>query len=499
MCFAKRFFSLAAIAWLAFQSSAGIAADGQDGSPSLNTAIWQAAKRTEGWLRDNRCASVAVLKFDTYAKGDQRTRHDLGPIHINLARRLERGLIVVQRPKDMNGQPQSEIVVALDANATAAETRGADLNTAPGRRALSSATYRPAWGTGSLQPDALVTGMLRFDESGSHRAVLIVLGFLRQSPDDVVKVGEFSADLAVQDLIDTGRSFSTRGVFDGGKVEVVGESNSKPVTLPASSSATVSPSLEQALALAAVQAQTEPNNSPLVSPRQPIRLRIFYGDREQPLETVGGEIVVPEPAEGTPIHIRVERQGTDKPRLGIVLKVNGENSFGREREPDFKCTKWIMEPQLDRFAIRGFQLNNTEQVTFRVAGREESRRVESQFGTDVGTISLTVFGEQGTTAPQIEPTQLVQGTKPIPPLPKAVDPNNTRPLDLMAIAEGAMPSAPSRDRVTCQLALRQTSGATRGLIQGGDSKVVQVESTIFTANPLPLMSATVRYYRKQLP
>ena len=470
-------------------------AQAAEDTPSLNTAIWQASKACEAWLRGENCHSVAVLRFDTYWKGDQHTRHDQGPIHVNLARRFEKGLIVVQRARDSGGQPQTEILVALDANRVAATIPGADLNSTSGRHALLTGSFIPAWGTAEFQPDAFITGLLRFDSLNTNNVSVIVMGFTRKLPEMVVKLGEFPADLAIQDLIDTGRSFTTRGLPYAPQPQSI---NQPKPTLPTEASHPIVPpvSLEQLLIVNSVQARTNPADSPLLARDQPVRLRIFYGNHEQQLTLKNGEVMVPEPLDGQQVRFVVERQGPEKRRLGIVLKINGENSYAQERDPDSQCTKWIMEPEGKTLSIDGFQITPDRRLAFRIAGRQESKNIESQFGTQVGTISLTVFGELGESVPMIRAEQFVQGTKPVPRLPESLDPNNTRPLDLLAIAEGDLPTQPAKDRIRCQVALRQASGATRGLIQGGQSQNIHVDKTTFNASLLPLMSGTVRYYRK---
>lgn len=76
--------------------------------------------------------------------------------------------------------------------------------------------------------------------------------------------------------------------------------------------------------------------------------------------------------------------------------------------------------------------------------------------------------------------------------------HNTRPLDLLAIAEGDIADANFQNRGSLQKALRDGKQASRGLIVPGERIAQQLTPTIFDCYPVPILAATVRYYRTKV-
>jgi hypothetical protein len=443
---------------------------------SLNTAIWVVCRKAAEWMQREHINSAAVFNCQVFFDNDRTPeRNDLGPIHVNVAERMERGLVVVQRPKD------PEIRIAREAHKVASATKGAAFADESGRRALCEAEFDSFWGSGSLSPDAFLMGVLRLESETSRNGTLFLLAFRRSDPAaPPQKIAETPARLSVQDAIDAGRSFQTRGLFNGGSIRT--EEKTSPVDGESVVLESVVPEVAQ---------------DPFA--QQPVRLQILYDGIEQAIRRERGEFRVSEPAAGQTIEFAVVRQGDKRPRLALVLKINGENSYGKQRLPDTGCVKWILDPTASRFPIRGFQLDGQDQVQpFRAASEAESLAVQNQFGSDVGTISLTVFGERDGKAP-IEASQVAQGEQPLPADLRQVGGIDK---DLQAISEGATPArsdAPSTSqslREICQRGLRGKGAGSlsRGLIlNDSTTRVQQIRKVDFTLNPLPLFSVTVRY------
>jgi len=230
------------------------------------------------------------------------------------------------------------------------------------------------------------------------------------------------------------------------------------------------------------QSSTQPVKSTLhpLSPNNtqaPVRLEIRYDGKPQTIEFRGGEAFVPEPREGQKVTLVVRRSGTARPRLGVVLKVNGENTLQRETLPDAQCRMWILEPHLTEFGIRGYQMSDKTMQEFKVLSQEESASREIDYGEHVGAISITVFQEQT--------------TKPLPDLITLEDEGE----DFAILSRGVFPA--ERPATLGALKAQLSPVATRGLIAEGAQVDQTIETVKFQRDPTPLMTATVRYYSPQ--
>jgi hypothetical protein len=166
-----------------------------------------------------------------------------------------------------------------------------------------------------------------------------------------------------------------------------------------------------------------------------------------------------------------------KERLGVVLKVNGENTLFRQRREDLLCTKWILEPGTGDVSIAGFQQKDRETaLPFTVRTPEESKEGEVNYDEDkVGTITLVVYREKkaGGGKGEGDDDTLLFSTRGEPkPGAKTVD------------------------------ALRQRLAGTRvrGLIEAGGTAIAsKVTPVTFVPDPEPWMAATVVYYSRKGP
>ncbi len=195
------------------------------------------------------------------------------------------------------------------------------------------------------------------------------------------------------------------------------------------------------------------------------------------IEFRGGAAFVPEPREGQKVSFVVRRKGSNRPRLGVVLKVNGESTLRRQKLPDAQCSKWVFEPQLAEFGVYGFQMDDDTAQEFRVLSQAESQAREMDYGEFLGTISISVFGEE-TVAPAPSPTLLADDGE-----------------DFAILARGTFPEKTPANLGALKAQLGQI--ASRGLIAEGARVDLKVDTTKFKSDSLPIMSATIRYYNAQ--
>lgn len=422
------------------------------------------AKQTLEGLRKDGIKSVGVLKFAVRV-GDGQFPGNVGLLNTRLAERLELALVIANPAHQ--SQLDKQVGVIRNASATAASIAGATHASEAGRKLLFSKAYPLAWELGgktSVVPDALIVGVAQVHPN--LRNMDIELLQIRRSDLQLRPLANLTVKTELDDLLEGGESFTTRGLFDDGQVT----DSEKSVELVA----------QQAVA---IRNKSKSDGSPTEAKHPlapgsgaPVKLEIFYNGVSQPLEFREGSAFVKEPLEGQKISFAVTRQEASKTRYGVLLQVNGENTLYRERKSNLKSSLWILEPAAKLFGVYGFQMSSGARQDFRVLSKRESELRAIDYGRDVGLIALVVFEE-------------AKGT------PSALTDDA---LDLAVQSHASLPdaTAPSRGQLGKSLfdqLLAQDS--TRGLIAEGEQTKSAVNSVTFERNPVPVMAASIHYYK----
>jgi hypothetical protein len=364
---------------------------------------------------------------------------------------LELALILVD--DNSAGNPDRQIGVTRDASGVAGKTPGANHTTAEGRKVLFATSFPLAWGKASVRPDALMTGVAKVSEDLKRLSIVIYCYLPDKDPE---KVLTFTATNGPETLVASGESFLTRGAFDNGNIE--------PQKV-----------VQQA---AKIRAKEEPY--PLAAEAAaPIALEVRYDGQPTALQINNGKGFVSEPQEGQKVTFVLARKGDSTVKLGVVLKVNGENTLGKQRLSDAQCRKWILDPGAGPVTIEGFQVDGDTAKEFRVLSRAQSREREFYYGPDVGTVTVTVFREDKQKKSQPSKELLSDEAE-----------------DLAALNRGVYPSDPAGSLAALKSQLRLGS-KTRGLIEDGKAIESRVEKVTFDFDPTPVMAATITYYRPQ--
>lgn len=415
-------------------------------------------------LNEKGHKNVGVLKFRV-KKGEEPATDRAGTLNMRLAEKLEMALVLANKIQDPIG-------VVRDANRIAATVPGANHLTAEGRKQLFTAQYELAWGDKKVTPDAFITGVAFIHPD--MKTMTIGLSMFDASSDELIALSKFDAKPDLEDLLESGESFTVRGVFDQGSLEMTQDERKDKATEEAVK-ATVLVKNETAGQTKAVSSKLHPLSP--TNPDSPISLEIRYEGVPQTIEFREGAAFVKEPTENQKVSFVVRRKGSGTPRLGIVLKVNGENTLYRQKLPDAQCSPWIFEPSLREFQVGGFQLDTESMQEFKVLSEAESKAKEINYGEFVGTISISVLKEQ-TVEPKINEDLLSDDGE-----------------DFAMLTRSVFPKKPARnlDALRHQLA----DSATRGLIV--DGAVVQQNVTVaqFKGDSIPIMTATVKYYNPQ--
>ena len=203
------------------------------------------------------------------------------------------------------------------------------------------------------------------------RQLRVSLGFFGRG-GELEKIVQFTAATDAQGLADVGESFVVRGIQESGEVEQVALNDA-----------------------AQVRRSAAEHPHPLTAADAPIELEITYDGRPVTIEYRDGKAFVREPAEGQQVALILKRKNpADRRSWGCVLKVNGQNTLYKQRLRDIQCAKRILDPGDPPTTVAGYQLNKNQAEAFRVLSKAASQAREIDYGEDVGTISLTVFGQR---------------------------------------------------------------------------------------------------------
>jgi hypothetical protein len=422
-------------------------------------------REAAGWittLQSRDVANVGVLKFRV-KHGDAPASDRVGELNYRLSEKIERALIV----RNPVSKPMG---IIRNANLVAATITGASHLTADGRARLLKAEYPLAWGGNKVTPDAFLTGTAALSADMSKMTVMVA--WFGTSQNALEKLAQFEVPLDIEDLVESGASFSVRGLFDDGAIEKPAEDRKEQASAVAARVAgrVLEETTEGTPAQTSALHPLSPANT-----NSPVSLEIRYDGRPQKLEFRDGFAFIAEPRENQQVSLIVRRNGSDRRRLGVVVKVNGENTLYRQTLPDSQCSPWVFEPRLTEFGITGYQMNQQTKESFKVLSDIESSAREINYGALAGTISISVFPERLTT-PVVSPAELTSEDGE----------------DFALMTRAIFPSAPPANFAALKAQLY--TSANRGLITDGATVTERVEITEFKGDALPEMSATIRYY-----
>ena len=426
---------------------------------ALERELLRTARTVLEYSRERGYQNIGVLKFRV-KKGEESPSDKVGPLNHSLPDRLELGLILANKV-------QAPIGIVRNASEVAAQIEGANHLDAEGRQLLFADTYPLAWGETLVTPDAFVTGVVQF-RPGLDKMTVAIAVFDR-SGGKLEPVAQFDADTTPAELTDIGESFSTRGLFDERQLKFTDSSETQKAQV--------------AVVQQATQVRLESASFPLTEPGCPLTLDIAYDGKVMPIEVRDGRAFVREPQTNQVVTLTLRRKPNDKQRYAAVLKVNGENTLGRERQNDLHCTKWVLEPDSDPTKpniIKGYFVGKKhDQVqTFRVLSKADSKARAIDYGNDVGTISLVVFRELSAKEPALAEDILGDDA------------------DLFAaIAKGAF--TPDKPKSLDALKQQLIDFRLKGLIVEGETVEGKTRKVEFKTDPLPVFSATITYYRPE--
>jgi hypothetical protein len=232
-------------------------------------------------------------------------------------------------------------------------------------------------------------------------------------------------------------------------------------------------------------ASPEPAPKVQVLDQSPVRLEILYNGKRKSIRVGEDRLEVDEPREGAQVQFRLANMG--KERYGVVLKVNGENTIGRETQVDRQCHKWVLDPG-DSYLVRGFLKDTPEGQkvqAFVVLPDDESDAQRVRYGKHAGTFNFVLFRERKDAATNpVESAKSGSNIEMEVALVESVGQvDGERPLDLDSLKQGILKSG------------KIARNLSKGLIVPGGERKSSVTSVTFKFDPDPVLSATVYYYK----
>ena len=411
------------------------------------------------YLHNKGVKTVGVLKFRVAKPGEKLT-DSAGPVNSLLADRLEVGLILAN-----SFDEAKQLNVIKDASAQVGKVDGANHLTAAGRRTMFGSSYKLAWGDETVQADGFLTGIIQVHDD-NRSASIGILSFQKGAEKLERACDVFEAELDASTLGELGESFFLRGAFDDGSSELTFEDRQQE--------------RQERVIEQAQQVRTKTATFPLSDTAAPMRLEVLFDGRPVKVEVRDGRAFIPEPVTGQKVEFALVRSSGAKGRLGVLLKVNGENTLYRETNRDIDCSKWILSPEHTRTLVRGYQSSDGKTAEkFTVLSRSESAKRAIDYGRNVGQIQLTVFQE-------------LTGPRPTPNLADEDE------EDLIAMLRGVQPQKTPKNLSALKRQIRTTGRdglQTRGLIVQGEKTDNAVRVVTFEPDPTPVMSVTITYYK----
>lgn len=438
-----------------------------DAPPPLDEAMFRAS--TDVWkaLKGRGAKAAGVLKF--LASRDGAAASDrVGTINQALADRLETALIV--------GAPDASVMLLRRAGVTAHAQKLRGHLTPEGRKAFFEVLFEPAWGASREPVPAthLLTGTA---------AVSVETGIV------TVTVQAFGADGALEDVARFDARLDARLLAEAGYAYAVTPAEGEPV-------------------LAARGKVRRYNQLPKLMPvnwnvpENAVTLEVRYDGTpvapEVPAAGSVGESAIREPKSGEAVEF-VLTNTTDRAQ-GVVLKVNGESAYERERTADLRdLRKWVIPPK-ETLTLKGFYSGTNRLTPFRVMSDSESAESEVNYAPDaVGLIQMMVVPGK-----EVDEAAYKAATAPKAPPAAGGVPESAR----LAIARGVpSPDGVPPDRLpgtlsALQSALRRdltkaANLAGRGLVAAGtETADANIRRTFFLPDSeTPHAVVTVRYYR----
>jgi hypothetical protein len=405
---------------------------------ALDKGLFPQAVKIMKDLRDHGYENVGVLKFRVQ-KGEAPPSLRAGRLNTSLATRLENALILAEDRAHPIGITRGASAAA------AAKDLKANYDTPDARNRLFEHAYPLAWGKKEVSVNAFLTGLVKVDPEKGQTTVLVeAFDPKNLDPRPVV---EFTVPTDRNLIADLGLRFGlAKRVLN-----------------------TVEENLDEEAGRAAfAPPKDKVPDKTTVDVARLIDLQIFYDDEKV---QIGPDDIVPPPRPGQKVYFEL----TSKEKVGLVLRVNGINTLGFEKEPREigEYSFWVLDAG-KKYRILGFYPGGKKVQQFDVVPPTKANFAALGDESKLGQIDLDVLLE------------------PIPGQPLEEE-KNIRLISLKDVPE----SAPTLEKLQGQLRPARTRKLVhKGVILPGvESETGPIEEVTFRGRWAG--HRTIFYFRPQ--
>jgi hypothetical protein len=476
-------------------------------------------------LRKEGYKNVGILPFQVCKGKEQKATFDT-TLSVNLPTRLENALILLDKPDKQIGILHDAGQIALS------HDRKANYLSASGRRALFGQQYPLAWGDKKETPDVFLAGEVTMS-SDNKQGTVIIKAFDRKASEPRT-VSRFTVKTDRSILGDSGQSFrltsrqirkrdadlDAAAVTDATSQEAKTADSQGPNTgLHTGPTTGPDTSLNTGPSTGTDTAAPGPGDNP-------IKLTVLYDGQPQTIDNdpnhPGERRVRPRaihrgPRSGSPtpgsiatpsgvktIELVIENTSPSD-TLGVVLKVNGQNTLFQETEDAANCHKWILDPG-KKYSIRGYYSDDAGNnlLPFKVLSDDDSKQKEGEFKDNdkLGLIEIHAFRSNAVDKMDISRKVSLRGLSPHElqkSRPRSLPELQTR-LEKRTYLKGQ-----SRGLAIDTVAITKKASTRpvrqkndRGLIVGDDTKLAGGNLTRKDFdNPEEVSNQVIQYYVRQ--
>jgi hypothetical protein len=342
---------------------------------NIDTALNTRAPQIMKYLKSRGYKNVGVLRFRTQ-ETTRRVNFGVGDINGNMATRLENVLIIHNDTDE-----KKAIGIIRDAGKTASSKVGSWYRSQANRKKLFDySTYPLAWGKKKVKPDAFLTGVVK--QTGNLAKTTVTIEVFTKAQPKLARVTEFTVNTDRTILRDMGKNF------------LLAKRSIRRRSSQQNDQAAVKDAQQRQQQNKGKKSKDDAGTQTLTPDNIfGLAFELKYDDETQQINTESSEWKVSTPAEGKTISMVLNYSGTDRGRLGVVLKVNGLSTWAQEKEDSLQCLKWLMDRGA-RYTFRGFTMDDKTELRFKVLSEEASATKAADFGANAGFITIDVFTQK---------------------------------------------------------------------------------------------------------
>ena len=367
----------------------------------IDVALVDEAPKVMDYLQKAGYKNVGILPFEV-RKGKKLLKTFDTTLSANLPTRLETALTLLEKADKPIGILHDAGKIALS------HDRKANYLSAAGRRTLFSLRYSSAYSDKKELAGAFLAGEVSLSSDNKEAKVVIVAFDNRGTQPKTVSSFKVKTDRSI--LGDSGQSFRVAS-RRAGKRDADLDADAAASATAQGSGTSGSHVATDASGSQGATSGTDAGGT--ASTDNPVTLSILFDGQSQstgpdpanpgsrsvrlthPHRRAAGSspTAITSPNAGQAVELDIQNTSSSD-TLGVVLKVNGQNTLFQETDDAANCHKWILEPG-KKYSIRGYYTDDTGSnlVPFKVLSDNDSQQAAGEIkdNDNLGLIEMHVF------------------------------------------------------------------------------------------------------------